>query len=130
MPLPRVCAPKRPPIFTTDDRGAPVAVILLASGESARLDAHDWERLLLRGVTPNWTLNTTARGHAYVRAQRSRGNLVMVAREVLDARPGEIITYRNGDRTDLRRSNLQIAKGGRAKATDQSPNQTRPRHDH
>lgn len=116
MTATHVRIPKRPPIFTTDDNGAPIAIIPLTGGRCARLDLGDWEGLLLRGVTPNWTLNASKKGHAYVRAQGRHGNLLMVAREVLGARPGEIAAYRNGDSTDLRRSNLHIAKGGRAKA--------------
>ena len=108
--------PKRLPTYTRDADGHLIAVVPLARGSSATIDARDLEDLLQRGLTPNWTLNTTAGGHAYVRAQGRHGNLLMVAREVLGARPGEIVAYRNGDSTDLRRSNLHIAKGGRAKA--------------
>lgn len=116
MTTPPARSPKRPPTFATDDNGAPIAIIPLTGGRYARLDLGDWEDLLLRGVTPNWTLNTSKKGRAYVRAQGRHGNLLMVAREVLGARPGEIVAYSNGDSTDLRRSNLHIAKGGRAKA--------------
>lgn len=106
---------KRPPTFTHDERGQPIAIVPLANGHSARLDRCDWESLLQRGITGNWTFNEVGKGHAYVRAKALGKKLVMIAREILGARPGEIVGYRNGDRTDLRRSNLLLSRGGRAK---------------
>lgn len=111
----KTAVPKRLPLFTTDEHGQPIAVITLADGRTARLDARDWEALLQRGVSPNWLLNSVGGGFAYVRAKTPGQRVVMVAREILGARPGEIAGYRNGDRMDLRRSNLMLSRGGRAK---------------
>lgn len=109
-------APKRQPTFTADEHGQPIVLVPLATGHTARVDLADWEALLLRGVSPNWTRNTAVAGFAYVRARGPGRGLVMVAREIVGARPREIVSHRNGDRTDLRRSNLKISTGGRAKA--------------
>lgn len=116
MTKPNSRAPKRQPTFTTDENGAPIVIVPLATGQTARVDLADWEALLLRGVSPNWTRNTAVNGFAYVRARAAGQNLLMVAREILGARPREIVSHRNGDRTDLRRANLKISTGGRAKA--------------
>jgi len=116
MTTPSARAPKRQPIFTSDENGASVVLVPLATGQTARVDPADWEALLLRGISPNWTRNTAGPGFAYVRARGPGRGLVMIAREVVGARPREIVSHRNGDRLDLRRSNLKLSTGGRAKA--------------
>ena len=105
---------KRQPTFTTDNEGTPIAVVPLANGRAATLDLTDWEDLICGGVTPNWTFNDNGGGFSYVRCQ-SPDNLLIVGREIMQAGKGEMVRYRNGDRTDLRRANLRLVRGGRAK---------------
>lgn len=108
--------PKRLPTYTRDADGNPIAVVPLARGGDALVDAPVLEELLQRGVTLNWTFNLSGGGEfAYVRTRTAARNLVSVAREVVGARSREIVRYRNGDRRDLRRSNLYVTSGGRAK---------------
>lgn len=104
---------KRQPTFTTDNAGTPIAVVPLANGRAATLDLTDWEDLIGRGTSPNWTFNDNGEGLAYVRCQ-SPDNLLIVAREITRAGKGEMVRYRSGDRTDLRRANLRLVSGGRA----------------
>lgn len=107
--------PKRLPTYTRDTDGHPIAVVPLARGGSATIDAQDLEDLLQRGLTLNWTFNLSGGGdYAYVRAQ-TPDNLVSIGRMVTGARPGEAVKYRNGDRRDLRRRNLYVTNGGRKK---------------
>jgi hypothetical protein len=107
--------PKRLPTYSLDEDGQPIAVVPLARGGSATIDAHDLEELLQRGITLNWTLNLSGGDYAYVRAQ-TPNNLVSVARLVTGAGPGNAVKYRNGERRDLRRRNLYVTSGGRKKA--------------
>jgi hypothetical protein len=108
--------PKRLPTYTRDADGDPIAVVPLARGGDAIVDADVLEDLLQRGVTLNWTFNLSGGGEfAYVRTRTASRNLVTVAREVIGARPREIVRYRNGDRRDLRRRNLYVSSGGRAR---------------
>lgn len=106
--------PKRQPTFTTDNDGLPIVLVPLANGRVATVDLSDWEDLLCAGLTPQWTLNDSGNGFAYVRAQ-GRENLVVVARVITGAGRREIVRYCNGDHLDLRRRNLRVTSGGRAK---------------
>lgn len=106
--------PKRLPTYSRDEYGQPIAVVPLARGGSAKIDAHDLEELIQRGITPNWTFNPSGGGdYAYVRSRTPENNLVSIGRLVTGARPGEAVKYRNGDRRDLRRRNLYVTNGGR-----------------
>ena len=106
--------PKRQPTFTTDNDGLPIVIVPLANGRAATVDLADWEDLLCAGLTPQWTLNDSGNGFAYVRAQ-GRENLVVIARVITGAGRREIVRHRNGDHLDLRRRNLCVMSGGRAK---------------
>lgn len=72
----------------------------------------DWDSYLFRGYSPNLTVNssgvviTTHRG-----SRAGRSNNVTFASLIMPARKGHRIHYRNGDRRDLRRSNLSYRKG-------------------
>ncbi len=105
-------APKRPPVYSIDTDGTPIALIPLATGGSATIDATDLDQLLRQGLTPNWTLNDNGSGWGYVRA-KSPDNLVSIAREIMRPRAGDCVKYRNGNRRDLRRSNLYVVGGAR-----------------
>lgn len=85
----------------------------------AIVTAADYDRLRSEGVSGAWYVNDNGTGKAYVRSASSgaTGGQITVARAILRAGPREIIRYHNGDRTDLRRSNLYVATG-RAKRHD------------
>jgi len=80
----------------------------------ALLDAEDFDRLMAAGVSPCWTLNRDGKmGIGYVRApwgSDPRGRtLVSIAPLVLGTEPGQRVHYRDGNRLNLRRSNLWAA---------------------
>lgn len=108
---------KRQPIFTTDETGNPVAYVQLAKERGcALIDAADLKTLEAQGFTLNWTWNVSGGGYGYVRAQSPR-NLVTVARQIMQPPPGHQVRCRNGDRRDLRRSNLIVVRRGKASST-------------
>lgn len=115
---------KRLPLFTTDDGGQPIAIVPLANGRTAMIDRGNWEALLCAGLTPHWTCNDNGTGCAYVRAH-GRDNTVTIARVITGAGRGRIVRHRNGDRTDLRRSNLYVLGAATPKGSPTSPNQAR-----
>jgi len=103
----------RPPAFTADDYGNPIARVPLAKGAgTATIDRADWDRLLARGVSPNWYLGTSGIGPNRKPAIRTtrRGEIVQVARLILGATPNHRLVYRTSDRTDLRRVNISLKK--------------------
>ena len=106
--------PKRQPTFTTDSDGDPIAIMPLAQGEPATVDADVLDELVRQGVTLNWTWNLSGDGYGYVRAE-GPVNLVTIARVIMKPPLGFIVRYRNGNRRDLRRKNLYLERGGRAK---------------
>lgn len=102
-----------------DERGTPIAVVPLARGGTAKINAADYHDLVALGVSPNWTLNSGGEGPSYVRASL-RYVPANITRFLLNPRADEIVSYRNGDRTDLRRANLylrQVRRRTRATAT-------------
>jgi hypothetical protein len=101
----------RPPAFTADDYGNPIALVPLAKGAGiATVDRADWDTLLARGVSPNWYLGTSGVGLNRKPAIRTthRGKIVQVARLILEAAPNHRLVYRTSDRTDLRRMNIGL----------------------
>lgn len=92
-----------------DFDGAPVVHVQMsnARGTFATFDAADYDRL--RKLYPGrWRLNDNGRGAIYVRAVRpgEPSRNVNLAREALQPEPGRIVRYRDGNRLNLRRSNL------------------------
>ena len=72
----------------------------------AVLSLDDYRELLLLGVRPNWCLtggNVMSRGKNGVR--------ILVARVLLDAKPGQVVRFQDDNRLDLRRGNLSLAAG-------------------
>ena len=82
-----------------------VQVPLGRSGLEATVDYDDYQELLALGLSPNWCLTG---GNVVTRKD---GNLLTVARIIVDAQPGEIVAYSDGDRTNLRRGNLVLKSG-------------------
>lgn len=107
---------KRPVRFSND--GLTVFVDL-ASGKSAMIDRDDYERFLEEGLSLNWSLTIERHGYHYVCARDPRlGNVVPVSRQIMRAGRGEVISYCNGNRFDLRKRNLKRGKGPARRALD------------
>lgn len=113
----------RTPTRTTDPDGAPIVRVPLAKGRGvAVLDAEDFDSLATLGFSTKWVLNEDGHGRGYVRcnhpAREATGGLLSVARLVMEAPPGMVARYRDGDRTNLRRSNLYLEEGRGARGRE------------
>ncbi len=103
---------KRPVLMSADDG---FGLVTLKCGSQAVVDREDLERLMAERFPFNWFALTDGQGNRYVGVRHPRlGNVVTVAREIMQAARGEVISYRTPDRLDLRKSNLE-RRGGPAK---------------
>jgi hypothetical protein len=103
--------PGREPIHVMTKAG-PVVLVPLAGGGHATLDAPDFAELKRIGLSTSFYLNGKD-PHLYVKAGlwRTKGRGVGVARIVAGAGPGQVVKYRDKDRTNLRRRNLVLNSG-------------------
>ena len=82
------------------------------------MDAADYHKLMARGVSPNWTAITDNKsGFTYVCVFINGSTVTnsFVSRLILGTKKGGRVTFLNGDRLDLRRGNLHVAKVQQAK---------------
>ncbi|MHB1058063.1 MAG: hypothetical protein ACYC0F_09300 [Rhodanobacter sp.] len=105
------------PEYTTDADGQQLVHIALANTDQrATLYAEDFQRLMDAGWPPYWSLTNTGGRFdyvlAYARSPMNRPRSITLARLIAQAAKGQRITYADGDRTNLRRDNLLIVKGG------------------
>jgi len=86
--------------------------VVLQDGSIVIVDANDYHLLQARGWTARWTARKVTGDNTY--PSINHGDKIRpLARIILDARKGERVCYRSGDRNDLRRANLVLkAKGG------------------
>ena len=114
----------RPPTRTVDPDGTEIVQVPLPRGEVAVIEAADYEWLLGLGLPPNWSYDKGANSCNYVRVtaylggrnRRPRGLKsgalqMSVARLIMRTDIGEIIRYRDSNRLNLRRSNLNVCPG-------------------
>ena len=109
---------KRTPTFTSDENGNDIALVPLANHSNpARVLRKDFDALRAAGWSDQWTFNDSGNGYAYVKVGNSQslGNLAIVARLLMKPGKREMIRYRDGDRTNLVRSNLYIEPDPRGK---------------
>jgi hypothetical protein len=83
--------------------------LLNQPGSFATLDKHGYDLLVAEGVDLLIQAVATG-GNSYVRYQRSgfTRRWDLAARLVTGASKGQLVRYANGDRTDLRLSNLRV----------------------
>ena len=102
-------------IHTTAADGAPIVRVEMTNAPSvfATVDLEDWQSLVDAGFPNRWFLNHVGGGYRYVRfaTDRYAGNLETVARTILGPGRGRVTSYRDGDRLNLRRTNLYTAGG-------------------
>jgi len=111
---------RQPTAFTDEFGRAALKVPLDNHGRThAIVEPHAYQRVLDSGLTGMWFTNSNGHGRRYVRTVTagSRGTLTLIARVIMDAGPGEVIRYANGDSLDLRAMNL-VSRRGRAKRRD------------
>ncbi len=101
----------RVPTLATDADGAPIYHIPTASS-SFKIDASDIDAI---GPGPFFS-NTNGADRLYVRTM-TPANLATLARVLMNAGKGEIVRYRDGDPSNLRRNNMFISRG-RSKRAD------------
>lgn len=104
------------PIHFTDSEGTRLVRVPLGnSRQSAILNHSDFERIQAKGYTGGWYLNG-AEGCSYVRvyAGDHRGEQTTVARLITNAPRGQGVRYMDGNRLNLRRSNLYFDATGSA----------------
>ena len=86
--------------------------VILQDGTVVRVNIEDYNLLRARGWTARWTARWMTGDNQYPSINHG-DRIRVVARIILDARKGETVRYRNGDRNDLTRGNLILkAKGG------------------
>lgn len=87
--------------------------VVLQDGSTAKVEARDYCLLQAAGWTARWTQRKVT-GNNYYPSINHGDKIRTLARIILDAREGEKVRYRNGDRNDLTRGNLILnAKGGK-----------------
>lgn len=108
----------RQPIAFIDEFGAEALKVPLDNHgiNHAIVSPQAYQRVIDSGLTGMWLLNSNGHGRGYVRTAKC-GTLALVARVILDAGPGEVIRYANGDSLDLRVMNLRVMRG-KAKRRD------------
>lgn len=89
----------------------------LAAGRSMTLDADVWEAVR-ETYGDRWALRDNGRGRHYVRATRKQAGAIAgqrtavptatLARIIAQAARGEVVRYRDGDPTNLRKANLDL----------------------
>lgn len=76
------------------------------AGKFATLYWSDWLALQKLGLSPYWSLTANN-----IQSRDRSGRNRAVARVILDLGPKEKVLYKDGDGTNLRRSNLVATKG-------------------
>ena len=112
-------AKNRTPYKSRDHLGTTVVMVPLAHDLGpATLDPEDFARLMAEGWSDRWFLNENS---VRVRYNAVRGSLTNVARLVTGARPGQVVRYADGNRLNLRRSNLYTVRGNAKGPTAANP---------
>jgi hypothetical protein len=104
------------------ETGEHIVLVPLASRKPfARMWAHDFQRLMERGLSPSWSLSNKNFVMVWLPAAKRQAS---VARILLDAGAGQIVWYLDGDCTNLCRDNLALLPS--RKATNRDSRYARP----
>lgn len=79
------------------------------SEAAAAIDTPDLAFLLSLGCSTSWRLLPT--GYVAASERSATGRSIGVARALLDAGPGTVVKHLDGDKLNLRRSNLVLIPG-------------------
>ena len=103
----------REPRRITDPDGNRLVHVPLTGGAVAVLDEADFDRVMTLGISKGWFFNKDGKGHAYVKASLPGpgGNLVMVARLIMDVPHGQVVRPADRNPLNLRRGNLAFRVG-------------------
>ena len=101
-------------IFETfrDTDGTPLIRVSLGpeNAKYAVLEERDFVELVQSGLSPAWRL--IAQGYVAAHSTKPNGGKnLSPARVLLSAGKGDLVFYLDNDKTNLRRSNLQLVKG-------------------
>lgn len=105
-------------LHTTDAEGAPLCWVPLAQGRQGfcTIDEPDLQLLETLGLWLGWYL--VSKKFVVAPCFGASGKTLLVARVLLDAGPGEAVTYKDQDFTNLRRSNLELLQGRQGRRRD------------
>ena len=98
---------RRTPVATKDENGRNVIHVSLADGSHAILDDRDFFHLMDNDLSDQWLVNSNGKSNSYVRCWH-RGNLVTIARLLVNAPSKSSVKILNGNHLDLRRRNLKL----------------------
>lgn len=111
-------------IRSRDENGCAVVRVEIANqrGTFATMDAADYDNWLATGRDTRFLLNRNGPltgTHRVIFYDRSvAGNIAGVARQIVKPGPGQVLSYLDNNRLNLRRSNLAVRRG---RATGQTP---------
>lgn len=102
-----------------DCYGRPIVKVALSNNRGfVELARSDYDRLLAADLGPPWKANANsarAGGRIYVRRRDLWNHNTVVARFIAGAADRHRVTYVDGNPFNLRRENLRVERGGRAK---------------
>lgn len=86
-----------------------------SGAESVTMDKQDYDHLIELGVSGNWS---SINGYAVCNSRIGKPRKLLVARVLVDAKAGEIVRYKDGNKRNLRRDNLSVEKAAHTKRRD------------
>src|SRR6516162_11601598 len=92
--------------YSIDEHGKNIVSVPLRDGQEAILYETDFDLLMDMGCPVSWTTQL-----GIVKIRPLRGYNISIARLLLDAGRKQQVLYANGDKLDLRRTNLVLAVG-------------------
>lgn len=84
-------------ITESEENGRTIYQVPLSNtDQEATIYKEDWQALMSIGVSNCWALHP--KGYISVAAYRAHGGNILVGRAMLDAGPGEIVKYKDGNK--------------------------------